>query len=253
MKSSNSFINKKNVNKTANEKIKKNNKNKTTTRQVESNLIQIHSQKNKSFYENQKLNNMLLKKKKMSNKKISSNKTEKKKSKNNTKNHRPIISTDFCLCLEFSSLNINKKRNNENNSKNKINNLIKVNTKRNHFNNLLSLREENKTNKKNENNNKYKNLEKDELIKNLSEINILNNKEKKKINKKKETYDMIKIKYIQKWWKNIFLKKKILNNSIIFLIKSIKKAFLFKKYILHFPRFLIFFINGILLLTKKKS
>ena len=49
MKSSNSFINKKNVNKTANEKIQKNNKNKTTTRQVESNLIQIHSQKKNLF------------------------------------------------------------------------------------------------------------------------------------------------------------------------------------------------------------
>ena len=256
MKSSNSFINKKNINKTFNEKIPKYKKNKATTRQTESNLLQIHSQKNKSFFENPKFNNIFSKKKQISEKSMPINKTEKKKSKKLTNNHRPIISTDFSLCLEYGSMiDINKNRNNENNSNNKKNNLIKVNTKRNNFKNLLSFREENKTNKKIENNNKSKNYEKIELFKNLSEINIFSNQEKKRKNKEKITYDMSKIKYIQKWWKNLFKKKNFFYNSILFLIKSIKKIFLFKIYILiknNFPSISYFFHKWNNIIYKKE-
>ena len=230
MKPSNSFINKKKVNNSLNkkEKVLKNNKIKTLTRQIQPNLLKLNTIKNKSFLINQKYSSNL-------SKKITYNNTSKNKSSktNNKKlldiNHRPSISTDFSLSLEFGSLmNITKNMNdsnNENNLKCNKKKLIKVNTKRNNFANNLSLKNQSKTNRKFDKNNKMKNIEKTELFKNISEINIFSNLNKVK---NKYKYDMNKIIYLQKWWKTILAKK---FNSVIILIRSIKKIFLFNPYI----------------------
>ena len=237
MKPSNSFIDKKKVNKSHNENIPKNNKIKTLTRQIQPNLLQLNTIKNKSFSINQKSSSNL--KKKISYNNTSNNKNLKL---NNKKlldiNHRPSISTDFSLSLEFGSLmNINKNmddnnnENNENNVKCNKKKLIKVNTKRNNNTKNLSLKNQSKTNRKYDKNNKKKNIEKFELFKNISEINIFNNK-KTQYNNRENTqyeYNLNKIVYLQKWWKTILRSK---YNSTIILIKSIKKLFLIKPFIM---------------------
>ena len=142
MKTSNSFINKKEAKKSLNGNIPKNNKIKTLTRQIQPNLLQLNTIKNKSFFINQKSSNNLPKK--ITYKNTSNNKSLKL---NNNKlleiNHRPSISTDFSLSIEFGSfMNINKNmddNNNENNVKSNKNKLIKVNTKRNNYTKNLSL------------------------------------------------------------------------------------------------------------------
>ena len=148
-------------------------------------------------------------------------------------NHRPSISTDFSLSLEFGNIMINNKPKNNNNSNlnnlqiNK-NRLIKVNTKRNNYAHTLSIRDDqNNTNKKIDKN--LNNIEKNELFQNISEINIFQNmrKEKEKtideLNNEQYKCNMNKIIHIQKWWKNIFIIKKKIINSLNTLIKIIKK------------------------------
>ena len=206
--------------------------------------------KNKSFFVNNKIDDNV------SNNISYKNTSNNKKSKlNNAKlidvNHRPSISTDFSLSIEFGNLmNINKnieddkKEKNLNENKNK---LIKVNTKRNNYNKNLSLRVQCKTNNKNDSN-----FGTNELFKNISEINIFNAQNKEKNIILKYEYNIEKILIIQKWWKTLFLVRKSQYNTIIFLIESMF-------YIIHILRlkklfllFLIIFINGIKLLQSKK-
>ena len=169
-------------------------------------------------------------KKQISGKKTSNEKVSKMKGKKTLgETHRPSISTDFSLSLEFWSLlsvNRNKEENNnERNSKASKNKLIKVNTKRNTYFKNLSLINQSKTNKKNDNNNNKNNeIEKNELFKNISEINIFKNRN---INSKNiEIYDINKVIYIQNWWKNILFIKNKEAYSILILIKNIKKYIL---------------------------
>ena len=259
MKSSKSFINNKKDNKyhKQNENLLKNmNKIKELSRQIQPNFLQMNPAKNKSFFVNNKIDNN-------ASKNISyKNTSNSKKSKpNNTKlinvNHRPSISTDFSLSLEFGNLmNINKNIDDYNNEKNvnrNKNKLIKVNTKRNYCNKNFSLRAQYKTNKKNFNN-KENNFEANELFKNISEINIFNiNKENK--NNLKNEYNIKKLKFIQKWWKTLFLIRKNQYNEILVLIKSIKKIFLFNSYIKlknTFPNISYFFNKWNKIITKQK-
>ena len=257
MKPSNSFINKKKANKTLNENIPKNNKIKTLTRQIQPNLLQLNTIKNKSFSINQKFSSNLTKK--ISYKNTSNNKSSKPDNKKLLDiNHRPSISTDFSLSLEFGSLmNINKNmddNNNEDNVKCNKKKFIKVNTKRNNYTKNLSLKNQSKTNRKYDKNSKKKNIEKFELFKNISEINIFNNK-KTKTNYREDTlyeYDINKIVYLQKWWKTILRKK---YNSTIILIKSIKKLFLIKPFILIkniFPKIYYFLYKWRNIVNKQK-
>ena len=232
MKPSNSFINDKKINKSLqqNENLPKNSKIKTLTRQIPSNLLQLNTLNNKTFLVNQKYSNNLSKK--IPYKNISGNKNSKKNTKKLLDiNHRPSISTDFSLSLEFGSLmNINKIMEDSNNTKYSKNKLIKVNTKRNNYEKNLSLRNQSKTNKKYDIN-KLKNFENTELFKNISEINIFNNETliNKSLDKNIEHNVINKIIYLQQWWKNIINNK---YNSILILITSIKKIFLLKPYIL---------------------
>jgi hypothetical protein len=102
----------------------------------------------------------------------------------------------------------------------------------------LSIRDnQNRLNKKTEQNlSIINNIEKSELFQNISEINIfqnlIKNKEKMldKLKNEKSQYNVNKIIYIQKWWKNIFSKKQKLYNSISNLIKVIKKLIVEKSY-----------------------
>ena len=257
MKPSNSFINKKEAKKSLNGNIPKNNKIKTLTRQIQPNLPQLNAIKNKSFFINQKSSNNLPKK--ITYKNTSNNKSLKL---NNNKlleiNHRPSISTDFSLSIEFGSfMNINKNmddNNNGNNVKSNKNKLIKVNTKRNNYTKNLSLKNKSKTNRKNNINNKKKNIEKIELFKNISEINIFNNKKTQNNNRENTQYeyDINKIEYLQNWWKTILRNN---NNSIIILIKSIKKLFLIKPYFMIkniFPKINYFFYKWRNIVNKRK-
>ena len=260
MKGSKSFINNKKDNKPfqQNAKLLNNlNKIKELSRQIQPNFLQMYPLKNKSFFVNNKIDNNVLKN--ISYKNTSNNKNQKPKNKKIEEvNHRPSISTDFSLSLEFGNLmNINNNNENENNEKNlneNQNKLIKVNTKRNNYKNNLSLRSQFKTNKKH-NINKNNNFETNELFKNLSEINIFNNINKTNKNILKYKYDIKKIIIIQKWWKTLFLIRKSQCNSIIFLIKSIKKKLLFNPYLIlkkTFPSISYYFHKWNRIVTKQK-
>ena len=209
--------------------------------------------KNKSFFVNNKIDDNV------SNNISYKNTSNNKKSKlNNAKlidvNHRPSISTDFSLSIEFGNLmNINKnieddkKEKNLNENKNK---LIKVNTKRNNYNKNLSLRAQCKTNNKNDSN-----FGTNELFKNISEINIFNAQNKEKNIILKYEYNIEKILIIQKWWKTLFLVRKSQYNTIIFLIESIKKIVLHNPYIKikkAFPSISYYFYKWNKIITKQK-
>ena len=244
MKYSNSFIKRKDTNKSLNEKLPKNKIIKNLTTSIETNFSQINPLKNKSYLVNQNFNDNFSKKQ-ISFKNISNNKNEKTKNKKKIDiSHRPCISTDFALNLEVGNLKNNTKNMDENdiNSEN-YNKLIKVNTKKNYKNNL-SLRNKTKTNNKKDKNNKSKKYEKIELIKDINKINILNNKiidnTKIEVNKNFEN----KLIYIQKWWKKKYSIKKRYENSILMLIKCIYKIYLLKPYALFektFPSVFYFF------------
>ncbi len=224
--------------------IQKNKCNKNLlAKQIHPHILQINPVKHKSFIVNKKMHNTLAKK-------HNYNKYERSEQNSKTKNkiminHRPSISTDFSLSLEFGNIMINNKPKNNNNSNlnnlqiNK-NRLIKVNTKRNNYAHTLSIRDEqNNTNKKIDKNLKINNIERSELFQNISEINIFQNmrkeKEKEKIiidelNNEQYKCNMNKIIHIQKWWKNIFIIKKKIINSLNILIKIIKKFVLYISY-----------------------
>ena len=215
-----------------NERLLKNiNKIKELSRQIQPNFLQMNLLKNKSFFVNNKTDNNLSKN--ISYKNTSNNKKPKPKNKKMSEvNHKPSISIDFSLSLEFGSLmNINKEENNENNINKNQNKLIKVNTKRNNYKNNLPLRAQCKTNKKIDIN-RENNFESNQLFKNISEINIFNDKNKSNKNILKYEYDIKKIIIIQKWWKILFLARKSQYNTIKNLIMSIKKLFLFNSYII---------------------
>ena len=210
----------------------------------------MNSIKYKSINSSQKNKNNLIK-----NKNISNN----PKLKTNNKKfvsgriHRSSISTDFSLNLEFGNMINNNKANKDNNTKGNKNKLIKVNTTRNNYINNLSLRNQTKTNKKYSKNKKSKNFESLELFKNASEINIFKNINNNKNNQNK--YDINKIIYIQKWWKNIFLINKNEYNSLVFLINCIKKYILIKPYLLikNNPPLLSYFLHKWYNIVNKKK
>ena len=210
----------------------------------------MNSIKYKSINSSQKNKNNLIK-----NKNISNN----PKLKTNNKKfvsgriHRSSISTDFSLNLEFGNMINNNKANKDNNTKGNKNKLIKVNTTRNNYINNLSLRNQTKTNKKYSKTKKSKNFESLELFKNASEINIFKNINNNKNNQNK--YDINKIIYIQKWWKNIFLINKNEYNSLAFLINCIKKYILIKPYLLikNNPPLLSYFFHKWYNIVNKKK
>ena len=171
--------------------------------------------------------------------------------------HRPSISTDFSLSLEFGSLLNNNKKNEENDNERNLkaskNKLIKVNTKRNNFSKILSLRNQNKTNKKFDKNKQTNDIENNELFKNVSEINIFKSKNSKKENN--EAYNINKVIYIQKWWKNILFVNNREFYSILFFIKHIKRIFLKEIYMLiryNFPSFNYYFYKWNNIINKRK-
>ena len=90
--------------------------------------------------------------------------------------HRPSISTDFSLSLEFGSLLNNNKKNEENDNERNLkaskNKLIKVNTKRNNFSKILSLRNQNKTNKKFDKNKQTNDIENKMILKTMNYLKI---------------------------------------------------------------------------------
>ena len=203
-------------------------------RQIHPHILQINPAKNKSFRFKKKISNTLSKK--QNENKFENNEQNSKTNKIIVTHHRPTISSDFSLSLEFGSLtntNKHKEYSNSNiNLKSNKNRLIKVNTKLNNYVQAPSLRNQTKTNKKSQKNNKNINIEKNELFQNISEINIFQNlcqnKQRviKELNLEKYKYDIYKIIYIQKWWKNLYMKNKSEYYMIMFLVKSIKKIFL---------------------------
>lgn len=105
---------------------------------------------------------------------------------------------------------------------------IKVNTKRNKN---LSLINQSRTIKMS---NEFKNIEETGLFAGISEINIFKNndpKTKKLICELKKLYDISKVIYIQKWWKN-FLHKNKEKYAFLYLNLCIKKIFILKAFIL---------------------
>ena len=223
------------MNKSSYDKEKSSKSNKITlTRQIHPHILQINPVKHKSFRFKKKISNTLAKK--HNDFKFEKSEQNSKTNKIIVTHHRPTISTDFSLSLEFGSLintNKHKEYSNSNiNLKNNKNRLIKVNTKRNNYIQALSLRNQTKANQKSEKNNKNINIEKNELFQNISEINIFQNlcqnKQRviKEFNLEKYKYDIKKIIYIQKWWKNLYMKNKSEYYMIMFLVESIKKIFL---------------------------
>ena len=160
-------------------------------------------------------------------------------------NHRSSVSNDLPLSLEMGSMiNVNKNLEEENNESNiniNKNKMIRVNTKRNKYKNL-SILSPCKTKKKFEKNNRLKNYEENELFKDISGIKILKHNKtnsEKYIYKQKKEYNIERIIYIQKWWKNILLENKKRVYSILSLIKCIKRIYLINEFNLIKNNFLL--------------
>jgi len=102
---------------------------------------------------------------------------------------------------------------------------IKVNTKRNKN---LSLINQSRTIKIS---NEFKNWEETSLFAGISEINIFKNNDKRLIFEPRKLYDIRKVKYIQKWWKEILQKNKE-KYAFLYLNLCIKKIFVLKEFIL---------------------
>jgi hypothetical protein len=118
--------------------------------------------------------------------------------------------------------------NNGNNSILNKKQFIKVNTKRNKN---LSLINQSRTIKMS---NEFKNSEETGLFAGISEINIFKNNEsnsRKLICEPKKLYDISKVIYIQKWWKE-FLQNNKEKYAFLYLNLCIKKIFILKLFIL---------------------
>ncbi len=192
-------------------------------------MQQINPLKNNSYIVYQKISNNL-------NGNQNKNKIKKKNQDSNARIKHASISGKYNsndLSSNFGMENLTQVNSNieeMNYGSNSIlskNHFIKVNTKRNKN---LSLINQSRTIKMSS---EFKNLEETGLFAGISEINIFKNndsKNKKLIFEPKKLYDINKVIYIQKWWKEFLLKNKE-KYAFLYLNLCIKKIILLKVFI----------------------